>query len=376
MPLKMPLIGYKKQHFKTLMKIANSVQLNTVRTLNAQSPASLYCLPAELICHICQYLPIAETFCLMISCARFWHARTSIQAFVRVQQLLDATATYSWGLMESRFHILRLMEFDKLCGKGIRSFCCWACMRTHRKSSWTLWPCDYQQKPVNLKFSIEEQRVNCSAAVTRSCLLKNRKIWVGMCHQMTFAELRTLVGGMRTCRNKIGSSFMIPAGRCFSEHVEFNLDTMHLLSRFYLGRLSDLGLLGFDDLCRNAMLPICPHKRIDVLANHFLRDMGPGDVRFCYDCRTKYYVTITSDEMIELHISRYVGNLATGFSPIWRNKSYCYVNSAFLDHCRAFSDWLDSMYNPETGAVYNGGQFEIFAPSRKSRDKFQGIEPF
>jgi hypothetical protein len=366
----MPLIGYKRRHFKTLMKIAHAVQLNTVRTLNAQSPASLYCLPAELIYHICRYLPIAETFCLMISCARFWHARTSIQAFFHVQQRLDATAYNSHRLIEARFHILRLMEFDKLCGKGIRSFCCWACMRTHRKS-WFTCP----QKPVNLKFSIEEQRVNCAAAITRSCQFKCRRIWVGMCHEMTFAELRTLVLGMKTCKEKAGSSIMIPAGGCFSEHVEFNLNTMHLLSRFYLGRLSDLGLVGFDYLCQNARLPICPHKRINVLAKRFLRGMSPGDVHCCIYCRTTYYVTITSDELIELHISRYVGMLAKGFSPIWLTASYGWVNSAFLDHCRAFSDWLDSMYNPETGAVYNGRQFEMFAPTRKRRYRFHLTEP-
>jgi hypothetical protein len=369
----MPLIGYKRQHFKTLMQIANSVQLDTVRTLNAQSPASLYCLPVELICHICQYLPIAETFCLMISCARFWYARTGVQTFVRVQQKLDATACSSWWVIESRFHILRLMEFDKLCGKGITSFCCWACMRTHQKS-WFRTP--QLQIPVNLKFSIEEQRVNCSAAVTRICRAQHRSTWVGMCDEMTIVELRNLVRVMETSKEKVGSSVTIPAGGCFSEHVEYNLNTMHISSRFYLGRLSDLGLVGFDRLCRNARLPICPHKRIDVLAKYFLRYMSPGDVRRCLHCGAEFYVTINSDDLIELHISRHVGNFALGFSPIWRRASYASVNPAFLDHCRAFADWLDSTYNPQTGAVYNGGQFEIFAPTRKPRCRFHWTEPW
>lgn len=358
----MLLIGYNRRHFKTLMKIANLVRVNTVRTLNAQSPACLYCFPTELICHICRYLPIAETFCLMISCARFWHARTSIQAFVHVQQQLDARVKNSWAFVEARFHILRLMEFDKLCRKGTKSFCCWACMTTH-PGSWFY----YTRSPVNLKFSIEEQRVNCSPAVTRSCMPKCRKIWVGMCHEMTFAELRSLVYGMKACKGRVGSSIKIPAGGCFSEHVEFNLDTMQLLSRFYLGRLSDLGLVGFDRLCKYACLPICPHFRIDVLAKRFLRGMNPGDVRFCSGagCGTIWYLTMTSDEMIELHTCRFVGSLPTWDSRIWLTQSYAWINSAFLDHCRAFSDWLDSMYNPETGAVYNGGQFEMFAPIHK-----------
>jgi hypothetical protein len=369
----MPLIGYKKQHFKTLMKIANSVRLNTVRTLNAQSPASLYCLPVELICHICQYLPIAETFCLMISCARFWYARTGIQAFVRVQQKLDATACNSWWLTEARFHILRLMEFDKRCEKGIRSFCCWACMRTHPRSGF----CSlHVQKPVNLKFSIEEQRVNCSVAVTRICRYRRRSIWVGMCHEMTFVELRNLVRGMETCKEKVGSSVMIPAGGCFSEHVEFNLNTMHILSRFYLGRLSDLGPAGFRQLCRNARLPICPHRGIDTLQRYFFRPMSPGEFRVCPHCGAEFWVTVTSDGLIELHISRYVGNLASGRCRMWVAASYEYVNTALLDHCRAFADWLDSMYNPETGAVYNGGQFQIFAPARKPRYRFHSTEPW
>lgn len=126
----MPLIGYKRKHFKTLKEIDKSVQLDRVRTVNAQNRASLYCLPMELICHVCRYLPIAETFCLMICCVRFWHSRTSIQAFIRVQQLLEATSLGDYNITEARFHVLRLMEFDKLWGKGINSFCCWACMGT------------------------------------------------------------------------------------------------------------------------------------------------------------------------------------------------------------------------------------------------------
>lgn len=47
----------------------------------------------------------------MISCARFRYARTGIQAFVRVQQKLDAATCHSWPVFEARFHILRLMEF-------------------------------------------------------------------------------------------------------------------------------------------------------------------------------------------------------------------------------------------------------------------------
>lgn len=85
-------------------------------------------------------------------------------------------------------------------------------------------------------------------------------------------------------------------------------------------------------------------------------------------------MTITSDDLIELHISRHVGNFSAGYSPIWRRASYGYVNPAFLDHCRPFADWLDSMYNPATGAVYHGGQFEIFAPTRKPRYRFYGTE--
>lgn len=106
---KMPLIGYKRKHFKALMAIAKSVQIDRTRTLNAQNRASLYCLPVELISHVCRYLPIAETFCLVICCVRFWHCRTSTQAFIRVQQLLDATSIGDYSITEVRFHVLRLM---------------------------------------------------------------------------------------------------------------------------------------------------------------------------------------------------------------------------------------------------------------------------
>ena len=356
----MLLIWYKRKHYKTLMRIANSVQLDPTRTLNGQCPASLYCLPMELIHFICEYLPIAETFCLMISCARSFHVREKIPGFVHVQQRLKAKTLYTYDLIESRFHILRLMEFDKLHGKGTKSFCCWACTTTHRKSRF--YNC---RQPVHLKFSVEEQRHNCSNDITRSCKPRLRSIWVGMCHEMRFAELRCLVLGMQTCKEEVGSVITIPGSSFFSEHIEFNLDNMHLLSRFYLGRLSDLGVSGFDYVCRKARLPICPHKKIDRLVDIFLRTMKPGDTRRCGYCPTTYHVTITSDGFIELHILRYFGTLGTAFDRVWSGASYYLASSAYIDNCREFSRWLDRMYNPKTGAVYNGGQFEVFVPSRK-----------
>lgn len=56
----------------------------------------------------------------MISCARFWYARTGIQAFVRVQQKLDAATCHSWPVFEARLNILRLMEFVNFGGKAPR----------------------------------------------------------------------------------------------------------------------------------------------------------------------------------------------------------------------------------------------------------------
>lgn len=96
-----------------------------------------------------------------------------------------------------------------------------------------------------------------------------------MCHEMTFVELRKLMHVVDTCEEKVGSSVIIPAGGCFSEHVEFDLNTMCISYRFYLGRFADLGLVGFDCLCRNARLPICPHKKLDLLADYLLRYTSP-----------------------------------------------------------------------------------------------------
>lgn len=67
-------------------------------------------------------------------------------------------------------------------------------------------------------------------------------------------ELRILVLGVKTCRQEVGPCITIPVGGCFSEHVKFDLDSMHLLCRFHIDRLSDLGLDGFDKLCRTARL--------------------------------------------------------------------------------------------------------------------------
>lgn len=102
------------------MGIAESVRINT------QNPVSLHRLPAELICEICDYLPIAEIFCLMISCTRLWNRRNIIPVFVKVQQLVHAPRLqqpYRYDLVEVRFHILRLMEHGKIYGKGTPSLC-------------------------------------------------------------------------------------------------------------------------------------------------------------------------------------------------------------------------------------------------------------
>lgn len=188
---------------------------------------------------------------------------------------------------------------------------------------------------------------------------------------------------MKTCKEKRKWTTTIPAGGCFPEHVEISLETMHLVSRFSLGRFSDLGLAGFKQLCEDALLPICPHKRIDELEKFFSQAINagevhcigpgeaytvtPGKVHSCRSCLAKYQLTITCDGFIELHISRYLGNLKTGLSGRWYVASYIKVNPAFHDHCRALSNWLDRMYKPKTGAMYNGGQFEMFVPVQQKK---------
>lgn len=177
----MPLLSiYKRRHSKTLMNIADSVRLDAIQRFNSRIPASLYCLPADLTCHICQYLAFAEPFCLMISCARFWDARTTIKAFDRVQQRLSATSTAhnDREFFEARFRILRLMELDKILGKGIKSFCCWACKRTHRRARFRKNP---RKHPIILNHSIEEQILICLGSTRRCRKYEGGLIWVGMC---------------------------------------------------------------------------------------------------------------------------------------------------------------------------------------------------
>lgn len=352
----MLLINYRRSHFRTLMSIAESVR-ESVRILKTQNPASLCWLPAELICNICDYLPIAEIFCLMISCPRFWNSRNSIPAFVKVQRLVHAPRLkqpYRYDLVEARFHILRLMEFDKLYKKGIRSFCCWACMSTHGESEFSR-----PKKRVNLKLSVEEQRVSWSAA-TRCCKIKRRKIWVGMCTEMSFAELRDL----QLCKNEAGSSIKINASGFFSERVELNPETGYLSSWFYLGRPSDLGQRGLYKLCKKANIPICLHMSTYTIV---YRGMRLGETYHCRSCPKYYIVTITTSGFFELHISSYIGFLASEVprSP-WYEVSWQTNPTHMTSRCQAFSGWLDRMYNPETGAVFNGGQFEMFKLGRKS----------
>lgn len=123
--------------------------------------------------------------------------------------------------------------------------------------------------------------------------------------------------GIKTCEEKCKSTITIPAGGCFSEHVDINLEAMHLVSRFRLGRLSDLGQAGFKQLCNDALLPICPHKRIDELEKFFPQTITggedhvitTGEVHICRACLAKYHLTITCDGFIELHISPHLGDL-------------------------------------------------------------------
>lgn len=40
-------------------------------------------------------------------------------------------------------------------------------------------------------------------------------------------------------------------------------------------------------------------------------------------------------------------------------------NHDLVRHGRMFVEWLDRMYNPDTGQVWNGGRFAMFEPARK-----------
>lgn len=359
------LLNYWRKPHETLMSIANSVRINT------QNPASLHRLPAELICEICGYLPTAEIFCLMISCTCLWNRRNSIPAFAKVQQLVYAPRLqqpYRYDLVEARFHILRLMEYDKIYGKGIESLCCWACMCAHNKSEFT-----NPNKRVNLKLSVDKQRTNWSSA-NRRCKNKRRKIHIGVCYEMSFAELRDL----QLCQNDAEESIVkITTGGNFSERVEFNLKTGRLLSWFYLGRIWDLGFRGFDKLCHRANIPICFHWSTYALGNTFRQGMHhPNTTYYCLSCPTEYSVRIIPYGFIELHISRYVGFLASPSSSKtsypsspWTKLSYHGNRSRLNYRCQAFADWLERMYNLETGAVFSGRQFEMFKLGRRSNSR-------
>jgi hypothetical protein len=166
----------------------------------------------------------------------------------------------------------------------------------------------------------------------------------------------------------------MPVGRhrCFKELVQFHLDTMQLTTRSPLGRLSDLGSLnGFDELCRNANILICPHRSLVVFAGRFRRGIKEGVYYGCPYCAALYCLSInSSNQMIELHISRQIGSRkATGRCSLWSKASYpgtC-INPAFRDHPRAFADWLERTHNPKTGAVHNGGKSEMFVPAQRQR---------
>jgi hypothetical protein len=219
---------------------------------------------------------------------------------------------------------------------------------------------DRPKKRVNLKVSVEEQRTDYYSSATRHCKIRYNMIWIGVCREISFAELRDF---QLLCEEKGESSIAIPADGCFSQRVEVNLDTGCLLSWFYLGRISDLGLGGFDKLCRRARIPICSHMSIAVLAGRVLRQR-PRGIRLgcansCKYCQTRYSV---ADGFIELHVSRYIGILTASKAPSsWKRMTYWGPANPVITHrYQAFANWLDRMYNPETGVVFNGGEFKMF----------------
>lgn len=192
-----------------------------------------------------------------------------------------------------------------------------------------------------------------------------------MCYEMSFADLRNL----QLCQNGAeGSSIKIATGGNFSERVEFNLKTGRLLSWFYLGRLWDLGHNGFDKLCDRLDFRICSHWSTCALGNTSRRGMhSPNTTYYCKDFPTQFSVRNTPYGFIELHISRYVGFLSDASSSkisypasawIWLSS---HGNKSRLNYrCKAFADWLERMYHPQTGAVFNGGRFEMFKLGRRS----------
>lgn len=138
----------------------------------------------------------------------------------------------------------------------------------------------------------------------------------------------------------------------------------------------DSGSLGHDDfdkLCYRVDFPICLHWSTCLLGNTSRRGMhSPDTVYYCKYCPTRFSVKINPYGSIELHISRYVGFLADASSSKcyppspWIRLSY-HGNKRRLNYrCKAFADWLERMYHPETGAVFNGGQFEMFKLGRRS----------
>lgn len=190
---------------------------------------------------------------------------------------------------------------------------------------------------------------------------------------MTLIELKLLESNKNKQTSRPGFDMPVGRHRCFKEHVQFHLDTMQLKTKFPLGRLSDLGgLPGFDKLCRNANIPICPRRSLVVFAGRFRRGIKEGVYYGCPYCAALYCMSInTSNQMIELYISRQIGSRkATGRYSLWSRASYpgtC-INPAFRNHSRVFVDWLEGMYDdPKTGAVYNGGKSEMFVPAQRRR---------
>ncbi|KAK2746589.1 hypothetical protein FQN55_005577 [Onygenales sp. PD_40] len=360
----MHLMAWFKRHHKpgaNQPAVSSTVEATRGRK-SAPRAGSLQRLPEELLAMICQQLTPAEAITLMLSCARFWRGRTGTGVFGKIWQeiMLPVGKKPSEKLsnVATRFYILRMLEYDGLLQRGSqRLYCCWGCMKPHKRQAFSR---KELKKKVNLR---AEDGSYPGEDASRSCLLVKRYIWMGVCREMSLAELRHVISHPHTQKLVCGLIYLRDNHENSFRNCSFiDPKTGRMEYKFHICRARDFQTVpGSFWHARAADIPLCPHIRTSSRRFRKLCRSPIGDKITCKHCRT--IVKIELSQFITIHVSRYLGSLRSLTDRRWMAQSYQTKHRRLEDHCRSFYDWVQ--YTNK--CVAEGVGYEMFPKFRSAR---------
>ncbi|PGH17133.1 hypothetical protein AJ79_01271 [Helicocarpus griseus UAMH5409] len=351
-----------------------SLRANAALHHNLAQPAeSLYMLPADLLCVICQHLTHAEAITLMLSCRRFWHGRNGTGAFARIWQQMTLSVGEDLKKMTARFYVLRMLEYDGLLRKGSPSkYCCWGCLKAHEKQAF---PPEEFAKMVDLK---SKQDCHPTEETSRSCTLAKRYIWFGVWTEMSLARLRHLIihPNPDTKRGDTEGSLKIRDGKndyCFKNCSELVWESRQISYSIPLAFRRDMtSFRNFKSHTRTVNLPLCPHLRLGdpEIVQLYLRPRPYT----CKRCATTIRIGYSRYNNLSVAVDRYVGLLRSPTDSAWMAQSYHSRHQRLDDNGLAFLDWYARVYGyikDGTTVVGNDGFWSF--KGKRIREPFKGL---